>query len=134
MLLFGTSAAVLLFWSLLLLDRTRRWPEELFLDRLAVSTEASVVALVPVRDEAAVLPATLPALFAQEHGALRVLLVDDGSTDGTPEVALALAQSSGDADRFRVVKAPERPVAWVGKVWAQQSGWRTSNSHRNGCC
>jgi hopene-associated glycosyltransferase HpnB len=110
---------------MLLLDRTRRWPGELFLDRLAVSTEASVVALVPARDEAAVLPATLPALFAQEHGALRILLVDDGSTDGTPEVALALAQSSGAADRCRVLKAPARPVGWVGKVWAQQSGWQS---------
>lgn len=123
MLLFWVSAAVLLFWSLLLLDRTRRWPGELFLDRFAPSAEASVVALVPARNEASVLPATLPALFAQEHGDLRVVLVDDGSTDRTAEVAIALAQSSGAEERCRVVEPPERPAGWVGKVWAQHSGW-----------
>src|SRR5260370_26805544 len=44
----------------------------------------SVVAVVPARDEAAVLPETLPTLLTQDYpGQLTVLLVDDESTDGT---------------------------------------------------
>ena len=43
-----------------------------------------MTAVVPARDEAAVLPVTLPTLLAQDYpGELRVLLVDDESADGT---------------------------------------------------
>jgi hopene-associated glycosyltransferase HpnB len=53
----------------------------------------SVVVVVPARDEADLLPLTLPSLLAQEYpGAARVVLVDDQSTDGTAEVARALAR------------------------------------------
>src|SRR5580700_1827754 len=57
-----------------------------------------VVAVVPARDEAAILPRTLPSLLAQEYpGEFTVLLVDDGSTDGTAEVAAALGRAAGPA-------------------------------------
>ena len=52
----------------------------------------SVVAVVPARDEAAILPETLPTLLAQGYpGALSVVLVDDASTDGTAAVAAAVS-------------------------------------------
>jgi hopene-associated glycosyltransferase HpnB len=52
----------------------------------------SVVAVVPARDEAAILPETLPTLLAQEYpGAFSVVLVDDASTDGTAAVAAAVS-------------------------------------------
>jgi hopene-associated glycosyltransferase HpnB len=52
----------------------------------------SVVAVVPARDEAAILPETLPTLLAQEcPGAFSVVLVDDASTDGTAAVAAAVS-------------------------------------------
>ena len=44
----------------------------------------SVAVLVPARNEADVLPETLPALLAQDYpGAWHLVLVDDRSTDGT---------------------------------------------------
>src|SRR5690606_41832281 len=47
-----------------------------------------VVAVVPARDEADVLPGTLPTLLAQDYpGDFRVIVVDDGSTDGTAAAA-----------------------------------------------
>lgn len=65
----------------------------------------SVAALVPARNEAAVLPLTLPALRAQDYpGEFSVVVVDDRSTDGTRE----LATLAGAA----------LPRGWVGKVWA----------------
>src|SRR5512142_2241798 len=58
----------------------------------------SVVAVVPARDEAAILPVTLPSLLAQDYpGEFAVLLVDDGSTDGTAETAVALGSGAGAA-------------------------------------
>src|SRR5438477_3127314 len=58
----------------------------------------SVVAVIPARDEAAILPETLPSLLSQEYpGELSVVLVDDGSSDGTAAVAEALGSASGAA-------------------------------------
>ncbi|MEU4820686.1 glycosyltransferase [Actinomadura sp. NPDC023710] len=83
-----------------------------------------VVAVVPARDEAAVLPETLPTLLAQRYpGAFRVILVDDGSGDGTAETAASLAD--GDP-ALSIVPAGERPPGWAGKVWAMSEGVRAA--------
>ncbi|MEW2500723.1 glycosyltransferase [Amycolatopsis sp. NPDC047767] len=56
----------------------------------------SVAVVVPARDEAAVLPTTLPALLAQRYpGEARVILVDDDSADGTGELARRLGGAAG---------------------------------------
>jgi hopene-associated glycosyltransferase HpnB len=81
----------------------------------------SVVAVVPARDEAAVLPDTLPALLAQDYpGEFRVVLVDDASADGTGELAKGLADD-GDRD-LTVVTGTGPPPGWTGKVAALAVG------------
>ena len=63
-----------------------------------------------VRDEARNLPWVLPAIFsAVQH----VLLVDNGSTDGTSDVARRVAQECGAGDRLTVLDYPHR-VARAG--------------------
>ncbi len=112
----------LLFWLALALDRSRAWPHEL---RLPVSAPrgdgppAGVVAVVPARDEAEVLAATLPALLGE---ARQVILVDDGSSDGTAAAAREIAAGAGRADRLSVVEAPAPPRGWTGKVHALACG------------
>src|SRR6266540_3904952 len=82
-----------------------------------------VTAIVPARDEAAMLPATMPALLAQDYpGTLRVVLVDDESADGTAEVAAALGRAATADGMLRVVRGGRRPAGWAGKVWAMQQG------------
>jgi hopene-associated glycosyltransferase HpnB len=84
-----------------------------------------VVAVVPARDEAALLPQTLPSLLGQEYpGPFRVVLVDDGSTDGTAEVAGRLGRTA--TTELCVVRAAERPAGWAGKVWAMAEGVRAA--------
>jgi hopene-associated glycosyltransferase HpnB len=74
----------------------------------------SVAVLVPARNEAALLPLTLPALLAQEYaGAWSVILVDDRSEDGTRVAAEAPA-----AGNLVVVAGRPLPAGWVGKPWA----------------
>ena len=84
----------------------------------------AVTAVIPARDEAAVLPGTLPALLAQDYpGTLRVVLVDDQSSDGTAAVAVALGQPRGPAGRQPlVISGGGRPPGWAGKVWAMRQG------------
>jgi hopene-associated glycosyltransferase HpnB len=84
-----------------------------------------VVAVVPARNEAAVLPGTLPTLLAQDYpGAFAVVLVDDDSSDATPEVAAALDR----AGRLRVVSGRPTPPGWAGKVWAMHQGVRAAGN------
>lgn len=78
-----------------------------------------VTAVVPARDEAAILPETLPTLLSQDYpGTFAVVLVDDASTDGTGTVAGALAA----AHPLRVISGSPPPAGWSGKVWAMAQG------------
>jgi hopene-associated glycosyltransferase HpnB len=78
----------------------------------------AVVAVVPARNEAAVLPETLPTLTGQPYpGPFRIVLVDDDSSDGTAQVAAGLG-----GQVVRVVTARPTPPGWAGKVWAMSEG------------
>ncbi len=82
-------------------------------------TWPDVVAVVPARNEAEMLPATLPALLGQDYpGTLTVIVVDDRSSDGTAEVAAKL----GDGRPLRVIAGTAPPAGWAGKVWAMNTG------------
>jgi hopene-associated glycosyltransferase HpnB len=86
-----------------------------------------VVAVVPARNEADILPATLPALLGQDYpGPFSVTLVDDGSGDGTGEVAAALGAAAARATReprdLRLMPGAPPPPGWAGKPWAMAQG------------
>jgi hopene-associated glycosyltransferase HpnB len=84
-----------------------------------------VAAVVPARDEAALLPETLPSLLGQDYpGRFRVVVVDDESGDGTAVVAERLGRAA--ATELRVVRAGGRPEGWAGKVWAMAEGVRAA--------
>ena len=83
-----------------------------------------VAAVIPARNEAAMLPVVLPALLGQDYpGTLTVIVVDDCSADGTAEVAAALAPEPGRPGRaLRVLAGAPLPPGWAGKVWAMAQG------------
>jgi hopene-associated glycosyltransferase HpnB len=86
----------------------------------------SVTAVVPARNEAAVLPDTLPTLLGQDYpGDFSVVLVDDDSSDGTASVARSLSQQT-HLERVRVVAGLPTPPGWAGKVWAMEQGLRAA--------
>ena len=86
-----------------------------------------VVAVVPARNEAAMLPVTLPALLGQDYpGVLAVIVVDDGSSDGTGEVAAGIAAKAGRPLRVISGTPPPDGERWAGKVWAMAQGLRAA--------
>jgi hopene-associated glycosyltransferase HpnB len=86
----------------------------------------SVIAVIPARNEAAVLPACLPTLLNQDYpGRLRVIVVDDDSTDSTAKIAAELAATASGAE-LTVVAARPAPDGWAGKVWAMSEGVRAA--------
>ncbi|WP_329584944.1 glycosyltransferase [Kitasatospora sp. NBC_01250] len=83
----------------------------------------AVAVVVPARDEAAVLPSSLPGLLAQKYpGRARVILVDDHSSDGTAQVARALADQCPEGLPLTVTTPPALPAGWTGKLWAVRHG------------
>jgi Glycosyl transferase family 2 len=76
-----------------------------------------VIVLVPARDEAHRIQPCLAGLLAQDHHALRAIVLDDGSTDGTADLVLSCV--AGDP-RIEVLQggAEHPPQGWLGKPWA----------------
>ncbi|MFJ2840327.1 glycosyltransferase [Streptomyces griseofuscus] len=110
-------------WCWLLLCQGFFWRTDV---RLPLRREPEVwppvCVVVPARDEAAVLPASLPSLLAQDYpGRAEVFLVDDGSTDGTGELARALSERHGGLP-LTVGSPGEPPAGWTGKLWAVRHG------------
>jgi 4,4'-diaponeurosporenoate glycosyltransferase len=70
--------------------------------------------IIPARNEAHNLPALLGSLAAQSVRPLEIIVVDDGSDDGTAEVA-----RGGGA---RVIQSLPLPDDWRGKPWACHQG------------
>ncbi|MFF7816313.1 glycosyltransferase [Streptomyces sp. NPDC007945] len=90
--------------------------------RAGTAAWPDVVVVVPARDEAGVLPLSLPSLLAQDYpGRAEVILVDDGSTDGTGRLAAGLA-ARHDGLPLTVVSPGEPGPGWTGKLWALRHG------------
>uniref|UniRef100_A0AAU1IA88 Glycosyltransferase n=1 Tax=Streptomyces sp. NBC_00180 TaxID=2903632 RepID=A0AAU1IA88_9ACTN len=118
-----TAAGSLAAWLWLLLCQGFFWRTDV---RLPHRTEPdrwpSVCVVVPARDEAAVLPASLPSLLAQDYpGHAEIFLIDDDSSDGTGELARELARRHGGLP-LTVDSPGEPPAGWTGKLWAMRHG------------
>jgi hopene-associated glycosyltransferase HpnB len=82
-----------------------------------------VEVVVPARDEAETVGAAIASLVTQRYaGPLAITLVDDGSADGTVDVALGQTQALAERERLTIV--PGRPLRapWTGKLSALESG------------
>lgn len=121
-MVWGTAGS-LAAWLWLLLCQGWFWRTDVRLPaQRDPDTWPRVCVVVPARDEAEVLPASLPSLLAQDYpGRAEVFLVDDGSTDGTGERARDLAREHGGL-RLTVSSPGEPPAGWTGKLWAVRHG------------
>jgi hypothetical protein len=76
----------------------------------------SAALLIPLRDEADRIPETLAGMLAAGFG--EVVLLDDGSTDGTAGTVTRLLGEAPCGIRARLVTGRPRPAGWAGKTWA----------------
>jgi hopene-associated glycosyltransferase HpnB len=138
----------LCIWLYLFFAHGRFWlstPE--LLPALPAETP-DVDVIIPARDEAETIGRVLASLLAQEYaGKLRIILIDDDSSDGTAEIAraagsapatsspmasstpaasaaaaTAAAASRVNGSNLQVISGQPKPTGWSGKLWAVSQG------------
>ena len=115
-------ALAFLVWLYLLFLHGKFWHSTPELKPALPHTAPDVDIIVPARDEAALIGPVIASLTAQDYpGNLRVILVDDNSTDGTAEAA-------GTHPRLTILKAAPKPPGWAGKLWALAQGVEASTA------
>ena len=79
--------------------------------------------IVPARDEAEVISASLSSLFDRDYlGKSKIVLVDDNSSDRTVEVARQTAKEANRSDELKTISGQPLATGWKGKLWAMQQG------------
>ncbi|HVJ54633.1 MAG TPA: glycosyltransferase [Aliidongia sp.] len=115
--------ASLVAWLYLLLLRGRFWALALAPAPAGAPSTARITVVIPARDEAAGIGPAVTSLLSQNHaGPVRIVLVDDHSTDGTAEIARRAAEAIGAPDRLTILQARDLPPGWTGKLWAVSEG------------
>ena len=116
-------------WGWLLTMRGNFWRVEPMRHAPMPDDWPEVVAVIPARDEADTIGDAVESLLSQNYpGGLSVVVVDDHSSDGTADTARVRAESLGAAHRLTVVQAPDLPLGWTGKMWAQSHGVATARA------
>ena len=99
-------------WAYLALGHGQFWRiRPLLLPRRTTPADRRVIAVIPARDEADSIEATVSSLI---HQVERVIVVDDNSADSTADVAR-------NAGAYVLSGAPLR-TGWTGKLWALHQG------------
>ena len=112
----------LAIWLYLLLARGRFWLPQT-LPSATGRGAGRVVAVVPARNEAEHIGRAVGSLLAQDwDGALHVIVVDDGSTDGTADEARRAAVAAGAGRGVTVLGGAPLAPGWSGKLWAMSQG------------
>ncbi|HNY31088.1 MAG TPA: glycosyltransferase [Fibrobacteria bacterium] len=111
----GLANAASLAVALAICEANRRGAPRVLSGAASARTRRLVSVLVPVRDEMANLPAMLEAWRKVEHPEWELVLLDDGSTDGSLEF---LRGQAGEFSRLRVLEGESLPQGWKGKNWA----------------
>lgn len=83
---------------------------------LAPAGDPSITVIVPARDEQDALPGCLRSLIEQDYANLRIIAVDDRSTDATGAIIDALATEH--PKRLRALHVQQLPANWLGKPHA----------------
>ncbi len=124
-IIFGIMLLCLATWIGLLTLRGQFWrtDQRLEVGETMLESLPTVCAVVPARNEADLLPISLRSLLRQDyHGSFSVFLVDDHSTDGTPDIAEGVSHALNKSQQLHIVSAQALPPGWTGKLWAIEQG------------
>src|SRR6202043_1419275 len=87
-----------------------------------LETTPFVSIIVPARNEERNIRRCVTSLLEQDYKHYEVIVVDDGSTDGTEQVLDEIARSHLHANRLWVLRLKNLPAGWAGKPHAIHAG------------
>ncbi len=124
----------LAIWMYLILFRGQFWLANQYLSsnehKLSKNPQVSVI--IPARNEAEALPISLNSLLNQDYnGELRIILIDDRSTDNTGKIAEQIAKKSHQENQLIVIDGQPLPARWTGKLWAMEQGINYAQENLN---
>jgi hopene-associated glycosyltransferase HpnB len=120
-----TAILAILIWLYLLLAHGAFWriKKRLAPPHFNGQSSCRIAAIIPARNEADVVGQSIASLLRQigSHS-VHIFLVDDGSSDGTAEIARQAAERAGKSAALTVIEGKPLPTGWTGKLWAVQQG------------
>lgn len=120
------ALAALASWIYLVFFRGHYWRiAETLHDSRPLTHAPDLVVFIPARDEASCIGQAVTSLLTQDYsGSIRVVVIDDNSSDSTAEVARMAGAALQAGDRLKVISATPPPLGWTGKLWALAEGLR----------
>lgn len=132
MIVLSIAFLPVVIWAVLILGRGGFWLCRERDDAAFASLEGAgltaadapaIVAVMPARNEADVIAASVAALLKQDYpGRFSLIVIDDQSSDGTAAAARTAAARLGQDERLRIVNGSAPPKGWTGKLWAMRQG------------
>jgi hopene-associated glycosyltransferase HpnB len=120
----GIAALSFVVWLYLLLFRGGYWLSSVRDDTVSDAPPARphIVAVIPARNEADCIAASIGSLLAQDYaGRFSIVLVDDNSEDATAAIAERLVREAPKVP-LTVLRGAPLPEGWTGKLWAVKQG------------
>jgi len=113
-------------WVWLLVGHGAFWRSGPVLGAAFPTRPLKVTVVIPARDEAEHIADTLRSLLSQQfNGELKIVMVDDNSSDGTGALARELAVTDR---RLSVLDGELLKTGWTGKMWAVSQGLRQTET------
>lgn len=135
MILEGIAALAAAIWLYLAFARGGFWlcseRDEGGPTTLPSSTPSwpSVTVVIPARNEADGIAETIGSLLRQDYaGSLKIIMVDDDSSDNTADIARQCAARLNASERLQIIDGEPLPRGWTGKLWAVKQGVAAAQS------
>lgn len=116
------ACGALVIWLWLALFRGGFWRADQRLPRRQdeLNDWPKIAAVIPARDEAETIAQAVRSIVEQDYPTdITIVVVDDGSTDGTADEARSVITSPTIID---VIDGQPLPGGWTGKMWAVSRG------------
>lgn len=90
--------------------------------------QSLISVIVPARNEARNIRRSIEALAAQSYQNLELIVVDDGSTDATPQILKQLqeAPKPDSSPEITIINGSALPPGWAGKPHALHQGFQAA--------
>jgi hopene-associated glycosyltransferase HpnB len=121
---YGIAAIPVLIWVYLMTGRGGFWRVAAHCAPVLLPAHRrKVVVLIPARNEVSLIGAAVTSLTQQAfNGLIDLIVIDDGSTDGTADAAVAAARVTRALPRLTVIRGAPLPSGWTGKLWSLSQG------------